>query len=90
MNPAVTAFLADPELAKFDPKSDLAHAFVVLDRDAVRNRHARSFASALAWIVAQPKSMPEKLGRICRLIEFSKSREGTEVLIPSIKKFCGW
>ena len=89
MHPAVASFLADPELVKFDPGSDLARAFVVLDRDAVRNRHARSFAGALAWIVAQPKSIPEKLDRICRLIEFSKSREGSEVLIH-IRKFCGW
>lgn len=88
MHPAITSYLAEPDLAKVDPEGDLARCFVLLDRAAVHSRDARELQRAFAWIAGQPnRSFAEKFWAMDKLIMF---RPGTHVLIPSMKKFCGW
>lgn len=81
MHPAITSFLSEPDLVKVDPAGDLAREFLILDRAAIYNRHARGFAGAVALIMLQPWSVAEKVGVVCELIEYGKSRAGSEVLI---------
>jgi hypothetical protein len=96
MHPAVMEFLRNPIVAENDPASDMEKMFVTLDRAAITNRHARAFEGAVTWILAQDnKSVLERISAVCKLIEHSKTRAGSEVVFPGgVKKFCkdhaGW
>jgi hypothetical protein len=90
VHPAVTSFLADPDLASFDPDGDLARMFLVLDRGAVHNGQTRGVLRTFTWIVAQPLPVRERLDGLSKVIEFSQSHRGTHVLIPSLRRFLDW
>jgi hypothetical protein len=87
MNPAITSFLANPDLGD---SSDLARAFLILDRGSIDNASARSLLKTFTWIVQQGRPLMEKLAAMDKVLTFAKSREGTHCLIPSLRRFLDW
>jgi hypothetical protein len=88
LHPAITSFLADPDLG--DDPSDLAQAFLILDRDSIDNASARSLLKTFTWIVQQERPLMEKLAAMDKVLAFAKSRAGTHCLIPSLRRFLDW
>jgi hypothetical protein len=87
MHPAVASFLADPDLGD---SSDLAQAFLILDRGSIDNASARSLLKTFTWIVQQERPLMEKLAAMDKVLAFAKSHEGTHCLIPSMRRFLNW
>jgi hypothetical protein len=85
MHPALDQFVADCAMP------ELAAGLRALDHAAIANRDARELWRAFVWIASRDeRTVDEKLGAILKLYEFGKARAGSEVLYPSLKKFCGW
>jgi hypothetical protein len=80
----IKKFLADvraePVLAPF--ADDMERALHMVDLEADTNDHAAAFFEALIWILAQPRTLREKLDVICKLTGM-KGR----VTIPNMRKF---
>jgi hypothetical protein len=83
----IARFVADlrasPDFAPFADQAESALSKADIAADGCDHEAAR-FA-AIEWIVAQPRSVQEKVEALAKL----NSQKG-EVHIPSLRRFCGW
>ena len=84
MNMHLEKFLADPALRYPQP---LADAFALLDHAADSDTQALEVLDVLSWIAAQPRTIPERLDCMRKLLALLPNGK---VHIPSMREFCGW
>ena len=83
MHPAIEAFLADPDLVRFDPEGGMSKVHTLIYHDAITNRAARGFERVVIFIVQRDRSLKKKMDDLCKLIAFSKSHPGCVTMFPS-------
>ena len=76
---------ADPRWSAF--ADTFLAAFHADEAKAITDRNVRAVLKAVDWIIAQPRTIDEKMAALMRLREH---QPGCHVLIPSMRKFLGW